>query len=182
MSSVDALRIPDDDPTAINVQGDAEHHRIAGTTWHGNLDFDCPAWSFIDVNLWQGGYVQGLRLSDHFVHLISLYPWEKYKTHRRLGTELYVTMYDDPEQALDQVDAIARLVNECRKTGPTLVHCQAGLNRSSLVVARALFLEGGEKNKDGETIIKYLRAARSEACLCNPAFEDEVLSWGTGNE
>jgi protein-tyrosine phosphatase len=173
----DPYKIPEKDPTAINVQTDAEHHLIEGTTYHGNIDFSCPAWSFIDKNLWQGGYVHGLRLSQHFKHLISLYPWEKYKVEKRLSTELYVTMYDDPEQALDQVDSLARLVNTCRESGPTFVHCQAGLNRSSLVVARSLFLSGDDAFDTGDKIVDYLRIARSPACLCNPAFEEEVRSW-----
>lgn len=169
--------VPESDPTAINVQGDAEHHRIAGTTWHGNIDFDCPAWSFIDKNLWQGGYVEGLRLSQHFSHVISLYPWQRYKAQKRLTTEVYVDMFDDPEQGTEQVDALARLVNICRESGPTLVHCQAGLNRSSLIVARALFLSDDPAFQTGDQIVDYLRAARSPAVLCNPAFEEEVRSW-----
>jgi hypothetical protein len=55
-----------------------------------------------------------------------------------------------------------------RKTGPCLVHCQAGLNRSSLVVARVLMLEGATADE----AIGLLREKRSPACLCNPAFEE----------
>jgi len=54
------------------------------------------------------------------------------------------------------------------------VHCQAGLNRSSLIVAKALWLNGFGT---GNQIIKHIRATRSPACFCNEAFEAEVKSW-----
>jgi hypothetical protein len=59
-------------------------------------------------------------------------------------------------------------VNLCRTTGPVLVHCQAGLNRSSLVAARALMLDG----RTAGDAIRTVREKRSPACLCNRAFED----------
>jgi protein-tyrosine phosphatase len=164
----------DEDPTKIDMYGKDNH--IRGTTAHGNIEFDCPLVSFIDTNLWQGGCFHGTALNPIFKHIISLYPWERYKlTRARMDTEMYVSMYDSTDQGMEQVDSIAALINSCRKTGPTLVHCQAGLNRSSLVVARALFLDGAFDT--GDEIVDYLRSARSPAVLCNPAFEAEVRSW-----
>jgi protein-tyrosine phosphatase len=58
-------------------------------------------------------------------------------------------------------------VNTCRQAAPTLVHCQAGLNRSSLVAARALVLDG----MTPDNAITLIRAMRSPACLSNPSFE-----------
>jgi protein-tyrosine phosphatase len=58
-------------------------------------------------------------------------------------------------------------VNACRAAGPTLVHCQAGLNRSSLVIARALILSG----MPSVAAIALIREKRSPACLSNPSFE-----------
>jgi protein-tyrosine phosphatase len=52
-------------------------------------------------------------------------------------------------------------------------NCQAGLNRSSLVVATALMLDGMTA---GEAIA-LIRAVRSPACLCNPAFEEWLLGY-----
>ena len=94
--------------------------------------------------------------------------WEKYGLHDGVDTFHEVTMYD----SLDGVDEakvveLARLVNECRKTGPTLVHCQAGLNRSGLIAGLALVLGG----MPAEEAIALLRSSRSPAVLCNPAFE-----------
>lgn len=169
----------DVDPTEISLRAQSMD-RIAGVTWHGNIEFDCPAISFIDHNLYQGGYVEGTPLPTEFKHLVSLYPWHKWKVGHRLQTELYFEMYDATDQSVDRVDAVARLINLCRVSAPVFVHCQAGLNRSSLVVARALWLGG--MFDTGEDVIKHIREARSPACLCNPAFEDEVLSWGTGSE
>lgn len=165
------------DPTAIDgLIADMDH--MQGVTIHGDIEFNCPPISFIDKNLWQGGYVPGVSLPPHFQHIISLYPWKRWKLSRTcMDTEVYISMLDAEDQAMDQVDALARLVNTCRLSGPVFVHCQAGLNRSSLVVARSLFLQGGEGNETGEEIVRYLRAARSPAVLCNPAFEAEVLSW-----
>ena len=80
-------------------------------------------------------------------------------------------MYDSVDQAFDQVDAIARWVNECRAAGATLVHCQAGLNRSSLVVGRALVLEG----MTAKSAIELIRSKRSPVCLSNPSFERWLL-------
>jgi protein-tyrosine phosphatase len=47
------------------------------------------------------------------------------------------------------------------------VHCQAGLNRSSLVIARALILSG----MPSVAAIALIREKRSPACLSNPSFE-----------
>ena len=54
---------------------------------------------------------------------------------------------------------------------PVLVHCQAGLNRSSLVAARALMFEG----RPAVDAIAVVRKRRSPACLCNQAFEEYLL-------
>jgi protein-tyrosine phosphatase len=51
-------------------------------------------------------------------------------------------------------------------------NCQAGLNRSSLVVASALMLEGASAAE----AIRLIREKRSSACLCNPAFEGWLRS------
>lgn len=91
-----------------------------------------------------------------------------------MKTELYIQMYDDGNQSLDQIWHIAELVRNCAADAPTYVHCQCGLNRSSLIVAAALYLDG---YGDGEAILSHLREVRSPAVLCNPAFAAEVASW-----
>ena len=72
----------------------------------------------------------------------------------------------------DLVFDAATLVNEWRKQGTVLVHCQAGLNRSGLVTATALVLDGW----DPAAAIAHLRDRRGPAVLCNPDFEAWVLA------
>ena len=133
---------PDIDPTRIDLSVDPQRQRLVGVSAHGLMAFDVPFISEIVPDLWLGGCEDGLELPAFVTHLVSLYPWEQYTVRHDLGSSLTVRMYDSVDQAFHQVDAIAAWVNECRDTGPTLVHCQAGLNRSSLVVGRALVLDG----------------------------------------
>ncbi len=140
---------------------------MVGIARHGNTPFDVPFISQIDGNLWQGGCEDGLVLPTFIKHLISLYPWEAYTVGHQLSSALEVRMYDSEDQAFDQVDAIAAWVKSCMADGPVLLHCQAGLNRSSLVAGRVLMMNGME----GWQAIKLLRERRSPACLCNPSFE-----------
>jgi hypothetical protein len=126
-----------------------------------------PYVSEIVADLWQGGCEAGLILPAFVKHLVSLYPWESYVVGHPISSLLLVTMYDSEDQEFAKVDAIAHWVNVCRADGPTLVHCQAGLNRSALVVARALILEG----MPSAEAIRLVREKRSPACLCNPSFE-----------
>lgn len=161
-----------EDPTEIEIKFDPTVQRMAGSTHHGNMEFDVPFISEIAPNLWQGGCRDGLVLPEFIDHIVSLYPWGQYTTGTNVQTSMTVRMYDSVDQAFDQVDAIAKWINECRKTGVVLVHCQAGLNRSSLVAARALMLDG----MSAEQAIATLREKRSPACLCNKAFELHLLS------
>jgi protein-tyrosine phosphatase len=126
-----------------------------------------PFISQVTDTLWVGGCQSGLILPPHIKHIVSLYQWEQYRLHAYVESALTVKMYDSldgPDH--EQVVAIARWVNLCQRTGPTLVHCQAGLNRSNLVAATSLMLLG----TSAEAAIALLRAARSPAVLCNPTF------------
>ena len=155
------------DPTAFAIDFDPRTYRMSGVAVHGNTPFDVPFISQIDGNLWQGGCENGLILPDFIQHVVSLYPWETYKVKHDLKSHLSVFMYDSREQGFEQVDSVARWVNEKCEDGPTLVHCQAGLNRSSLVAARALMLRGSS----AQDAIAKIREQRSPACLCNRSFE-----------
>lgn len=161
-----------DDPTKIAIKFDPTVKRMVGIARHGNTPFDVPYISEIAPNLWQGGCKTNMVLPQFIEHLVSLYPWEQYTVMHELASSLTVKMYDSEDQAFDQVDGIAAWINEARKSGIVLVHCQAGLNRSSLVAARALML-GGVSAKQA---IATLRKKRSAACLCNPSFEKHLLS------
>ena len=143
-----------------------------GETVHGDLDYEVPYMTEIVPGLWQGGCANGLVLPDFIEHVVSLYPWERYVINMPLTSYMEVAMHDDC-RAVDreQIEALARWVNVCRKTGPTLVHCQAGLNRSGLVVASALCLDG----KGVYDTILHLRRIRSDAVLCNPRFVEHLI-------
>jgi protein-tyrosine phosphatase len=166
------------DPTAIDIRFDPTAQRMSGVALHGNTPFDVPFISQIEGNLWQGGCEDSLVLPTFIEHVISLYPWERYRLTRPLKSMLAVTMYDRDDQAMDQVDSIARWTAACVLDGPTLVHCQAGLNRSGVIAARVLMLGGATADK----AIALIRARRSPACLCNSAFEQWLRSIGDGSD
>lgn len=155
------------DPTAIEIILDPTQERMRGVAIHGNTPFDVPYISKVYDDLWQGGCHPEMTLPSFVNHLVSLYPWGKYQVKHDLDSELTVRMYDSNDGFnTEQVRAIAEWVNTARKSGVVLVHCQAGLNRSGLVTAAALILEGMPASE----AIKTLRAARSGAVLCNQSF------------
>lgn len=155
------------DPTRIDLFADPQTRRMTGVTMHGLVPFDVPYISEIAPNLWQGGCTNGLVLPENIKHIVSLYPWESYTVRHQVITSTAVMMLDATDQDMALIRPLAAWVNACRKTGPVLAHCQAGLNRSSLVVASALMLDG---MAPGEAI-RLIREKRSPACLCNPVFE-----------
>ena len=165
------------DPTAIDLRFDPRTQRMEGVAIHGNTPFSVPYVSKITENLWTGGCTNGLILPREIEHVISLYPWEQYEVAHEFRSISLIRMYDSLDQAMEQVVDIARWVNACRKTGTTLVHCQAGLNRSGLIAATALILEG----MTAEEAIALLREKRSPAVLCNKGFEEWLLNLRPGS-
>lgn len=140
---------------------------MEGQAIHGNTPFSVPFVSEITDDLWTGGCANGLILPLEIEHIVSLYPWEAYRITHEVKSFLAVRLYDSLDQAMGQVDDIAKWVNSCRADGLTLVHCQAGLNRSGLVAARTLMLDG----MSADAAITLLREKRSPAVLCNAGFE-----------
>lgn len=152
-----------------DLRADLTSHRIEGIAREGGVPFSVPLISHVDGNLWQGGCLNGVTLPDHFRFVVSLYPWESYVyDSQKVGT-LSVPLYDtadgEPDRGL--LVGIASWVNTVRALGPTLVHCQAGLNRSALVAGLALILDG----TPAADAIALLREKRSPAVLCNATFE-----------
>lgn len=145
---------------------DLTSHHIEGIARMGNKPFKVSLFSHIDGNLWTGGCPVGAA-PEQFKFIISLYPWGSYHVHdHQVHTE---TALFDAEDGVDEerVVLLAHYVNLCRKRGLTLVHCQAGLNRSALVATYALILDG----MNPEDAINLLREKRCDAVLCNPGFE-----------
>lgn len=152
---------------AFELNSDVESQHIEGFAREGDTPFSCPLISRIKGNLWQGGCRNGVNLGGRFKHVISLYPWERYNPGGELDTFIEVRLLDGPVVPDEtQLFSLAKWINRSVKTGPTLVHCQAGLNRSGLLAGLSLVLGG----MDADDAIALLRASRSPAVLCNKAF------------
>lgn len=168
------------DPTAYGLGGnerisDPRRRRLNAWSNYGGHRLTMPFMTEVATNLWHGGVENGLRLPDFVDYKLSLYPWEDYTYSATKEIEtLTVEMYDDVNQGFDQIEELAIWVNERRKDGVVFVHCQAGLNRSSLVVAKALVMNGDVAS--GADAVELIRHKRDIACLCNPAFEKWVRS------
>lgn len=149
---------------------DLTSHRIEGIAVQGDTPFDVPIISQVEGNLWQGGFLEGAELPG-FSYVLSLYPWRRYKTPPGtvIREERLYDRGDVPDVSI--LADLADWVNEKRAIGPTLVHCQAGLNRSALVTAYAL-IRSGMSPLDA---IALLREKRSPAVLCNSVFEDWLM-------
>lgn len=156
--------VSEDDGWVANENTDPFTHLIAGEAIHGGT-FAMPVITPVKENLWHGGFAYGLNLKDKFDLIVSLYPWETYPTK---GKTIAYEMYDGYD-----VDApvVREAANEVRKAlakgQKVLVHCQAGLNRSSLVVAMVLIMDGMKP----DDAIALLREKRSPTVLCNQTFE-----------
>ena len=171
----------DKDPTAYELGGtrygrDPRVVRISGWSNHGSMRIDMPFITEVTDDLWHGGVETGLTLPDIFDYKLSLYKWEDYEINHPMKETLTVTMLDSIDQEMDGIFELAQWVNERRKKGRVLVHCQAGINRSSVVIATALFLNGDVRT--GQEAIDLLRAKRTPAVLVNPAFEAWVQRLG----
>lgn len=159
------------DAEAANADLDSQH--IEGIATHGSTPFSVGLISQIDENLWTGGCINGVVLPSQFRFLVSLYPWESYRIEHDLDAALVVRLFDAVDMPdLELLRGVAAWINVARKIGPTLVHCQAGLNRSGLTAALALILDG----MSPADAIALLREKRCEAVLCNSTFEQWLLS------
>lgn len=158
---------------ALNTSTDLATHRIEGyarAAEEAGKDghFSVPLVTHVEGNLWQGGCRDGVRLPDDFEFVVSLYPWEKFTLGERT-TRWEFELYDAQEMPEEgMLRRAAEAVNEFRAKGKTLVHCQAGLNRSGLVTAYALILSGYPP----ADAIDLLRRTRCPMVLCNETFEE----------
>jgi hypothetical protein len=150
---------------------DFRTHRIEGFAAQGGGRIDVPLVSHIEGNLWTGGCIGGCTLTEDFKYVVSLYPWEQYILAP--GTErVEHKMYDSVDQALDAALDRAIEAKAMVDKGQTLIHCQAGLNRSGLIAALVLIL-GGREPWDA---IALLREKRGDIVLCNQRFQQFLLN------
>lgn len=151
---------------------DPFHHWVEGVAVMGDTPFAMPIITEVEAAtekrgaLFQGGYVPGLALGSRFDSILSLYPWGAYPTDEHVVLRA-VTLYDSHDVTPETVRELAEWVVVRRQSGSVLVHCQAGLNRSGLIVGASLVLLGSTPDE----AIALMRAKRSPAVLCNPTFE-----------
>lgn len=157
--------------------GDQSSLRITGFVPHGEAkgidpNLDVPAISHVEGELFQGGCIPYADLPRSFDYIVSLYPWGQWNIPSST-TRYEHTMYDAYDQDFEQVDAIADQIVTCLAKGTTLVHCQAGLNRSALCAGAALVKLG----YTGPAAVGMLRK-RDPLVLCNTEFEAYLLQLG----
>lgn len=150
---------------------DLTTHRIEGIAREGNIPFSVPLFSHIKDNLWMGGCPVD-DVPEHFKFIVSLYPWGQYN-HAAHQVYTEATLFDaQTEPDPDVLAALVDHIGTCASLAPTLVHCQAGLNRSGLLTALTLKAGG----MSGADAVALLREKRSPAVLCNKTFEAMVLA------
>lgn len=145
-------------------------------------------WTETLPNLWQGGTLDrwadqdwhdqasviGKKITpEHFDSVYTLYasaePVDWFVKEVRLG--FYDSAMGDfnPETELED---IVKMAHKDWKSGKrVLIRCQAGLNRSGIVMALVLIREGYSP----EEAITVMREKRSKAVLCNTHFVDYLL-------
>lgn len=129
-----------------------------------------PYVSEIVPGLWQGGCpIPGLVLPERFSHVVNLFGIFEYRQDHVPETSMIVDMSDSIKQNMSIVEPIAQMVS--RLDGDVLVHCQAGLNRSGVVVARCLMLRG----MSAEDAISFVRDHRHQRALNNDHFVEWLL-------
>ena len=117
---------------------------------------------------------QGDPPMPRFDAILNLYVWGEYAVPD--GVDYYdFEMFDSedgPEkgQVIDLADWVIDRIRDGKRT---LVHCQAGLNRSSLISAVVLMRF---KKMSADEAINHIRERRSAMCLCNETFEDFLRS------
>jgi protein-tyrosine phosphatase len=132
----------------------------------------------IGENLYQGAHPNE-KLDSRFDFAVNLANRKFQYTHKEFGAgkQWVVRCPFEDEDHLPPINmlyALADTVNQLRKAGNVLVHCEAGLNRSGMICALAL-MRGNEK-MTARQAIDHLRKTRDFSVLCNFTFEKFLLS------
>lgn len=152
-------------------------------------DLPNQLWTETLPNLWQGGTLDVYGREDWFdqaniigkeitkkdfdcvyTFYASADPADWFVKELRFGFyDSSLTDFDPEENLLD----IVKMAHKDWKSGKkVLIRCQAGLNRSGIVMALVLIRDGYEP----ADAIKLMRDKRSSWVLCNKNFEDYLLN------
>jgi protein-tyrosine phosphatase len=155
------------------AQGERERSHPRGVvpliTQYGNV---------LSGRVWHGGCTNNVRActeeGDEFDLIVSLYPREKYSIRASQTARLEMPLLDTGECDLALVRVAADLAAAyLNKGGKVLIHCQEGMNRSSLVLGVLLIEHAGISPQEA---IGEIRKRRSKKCLYNGAFVRQLLS------
>jgi hypothetical protein len=177
---------PEGEPTMKNRQLTSEELAAFATVCNGGYE-DQPLWSEIQPGLWMGGTAdndvteyghRGPAITNgHFDTVVTLYaqanPVDWYVKEVRLG------FFDHSEVDLDEHDlahAARAAYRDWVRGKRVLIRCQAGWNRSGLITALVLLLDG----KTPDDAIEVLRERRSPYALCNEDFVRWLHEHGPG--
>lgn len=145
--------------------------------FHNSSTAGIPAspWDQIYENVWVGGsevaYPQ-----DSFDAVISVFDWTTDTREDWLPARgvphISIPFSDGAHVPKAKVEMLADQVEFWSIRGSVLVRCQAGLNRSSLIVARWLMKYKGFSAREA---ISLIRQKRSIDCLCNKQFVNYLI-------
>lgn len=127
-----------------------------------------------DDVVWNGERMRGITIED-FDFVTTLYadanPVGWFVQEIRYG--IYDSNMNDFD--MEELLGVVHMTHRAWKNGKrTLVRCQAGWNRSGLVMALILIKEG----MTASDAIALLRQNRSPYAICNKTFEDWLINYG----
>ena len=150
-----------------------------------DIGWDFPLWSEILPGLWLGGtddddtietgvdtYKPRMITKDDFDTVVTLYSWAQPVDW--LVEEVRYGFYDSEIGHIDfsAVERAADFAYQAWKSGKRiLIRCQAGINRSSLVMAHVLMKD----RYTAREAIDLMREKRSKAVLLNKHFVDYLV-------
>jgi len=164
------------------ARAEIEQDTSLGAAPQHKIDWDFPLWSEILNGLWLGGtddfdtidfeantFGPRYITKADFDTVVTLYAWARpvdwFVQEMRYG------FYDDTADNFGEkaVMQAAKFAHKSWKSGDkVLVRCQAGINRSGLVMGIVLMLEGFTADE----AINMMREKRSNAVLINKSFEE----------
>lgn len=147
------------------------------------IPFADDKWNEIVPNLWMGGMLYGPTAEpckpsqEDFDVCVSMagrgHPTLQLPDTKFFHSFLIPDGVLHAEEKTFVHEAVVRVINHMHRGNKVLVRCQAGYNRSGLVVALALIdMDYG----DPDDIIALIREKRSKWALCNPRFVDYIKS------